>query len=234
MRERLDIILNLPAVSDFGNMCFFGNNKLCVADNAGRKSVEVRALNKRIRMERLRATAIGSHQFRCRADDIIIRPCAASDHRDVWQSRCARQRKFVLGLNCWINSPIKILPTRSFAISKNSSRFPKEGYRGAKSSMLSPLESAARTYSESVQDCKCEFLRSIPSYFMNVISMILTELNRHRFVCKFNISYYPHRWCRWINICIPHHEFFENIILDRPGEFVGAHALFFTGNNKTS
>ncbi len=40
----------------------------------------------------------------------------------------------------------------------------------------------------------------------------------------------PHRWCRRIDIGVPHHELFENVILDRACKFVLRDALLFCGD----
>ena len=70
--------------------------------------------------------------------------------------------------------------------------------------------------------------------FMHVIATDADAIEfGHMLASKFNdICNDAHRWIGRINECIAHHEFFQNIILNRSGKCVHCYALFLSGNDE--
>jgi len=64
---------------------------------------------------------------------------------------------------------------------------------------------------------------------MHVIATNAYRIKHWHFVGSIfeYISNDAQRWQRWVDIGIPHHKLFEDIILDCSGQFIGANALLF-------
>ena len=72
-----------------------------------------------------------------------------------------------------------------------------------------------------------------------LLNMVARNGNRVEFwhFCRRiseNIRNYSHRRRGWIDVGVPHHELFENVILNRPRQFFGSNALFFGSDDVKS
>ena len=99
--------------------------------------------------------------------------------------------------------------------------------------MQTPIKRAFHIF-QTICNRISNFLYGTCPGFMHVIATNADAIEfGHMLAGEFNdICNDAHRWIGRINECIAHHEFFQNIILNRSGKCVHCYALFLSGNNE--
>ncbi len=110
----------------------------------------------------------------------------------------------------------------------------KKDSRGANASTLSPFDKAARTYSNPSAKVKASSCTAVAPGLLHVIAgdRDRIELRHVRRRVGDDVGDDAHRRRGRIDVGVPHHELFEDVVLDRAGELGQRHALFLAGDDE--
>ena len=166
---------------------------------------------------------------------LLCGSCSVRLTPEVWQ--CVRRARLAgfFGTNCCISRAHNTRAARSFAISmKKFMPIPKKNdSRGANSSIASPRDNAARTYSRPSAKSEGQFLNRGRAGFLHVIAGDRDRVEfRHVPGGVFDdVGDDAHRRPGRVDIGVADHELFEDVVLDRAGELVLRHTLLLGGDD---
>src|SRR5262249_16338209 len=153
--------------------------------------------------------------------------CAASDQPEVWQCVRSDSERSSCGSNCLISFAHSTRAARSFATSmKKFMPMPKKNdSRGAKRSTGRLAARPARTF-DGVGQRVSKFEIRGRTGLLHVIAGNRNRIEfRHmRGSVREDIGDDAQRRLWRVDIGVAHHEFFENVVLNRAGKFLWRHA----------